>query len=222
MPMRVNLASEAALSTIVTDEFLASVKRNIGFDPETPMELLPVDLNELLAECISICEKEQWRFILRKEVSLSLPYEAFCWYDRLVFLPFGEVNSITTFTYIKDDLTTGTVSADKYTLYPHEPSKLWCSDWSDVFRRINTEQPYPITLTYTTGYASYGLIPRSTVRALKILAYHLFEYRDAISEGHGTISELPQGYCQLRDLSLLNDHRAIRYIVDDWKKVSRG
>jgi hypothetical protein len=55
---------------------------------------------------------------------------------------------------------------------------------------------------------------------LKILAYHLFEYRDAISDG--SVSELPQGYCHLRDLQLLNDKRAIRYIAEDWLKVSRG
>lgn len=220
MPMYVDLSQEAALSTIVTDELLRSVKQNIGFDPETPTSNLPVDLESLLHECISVCEKEQWRFILRKPVTLSLPYEAFMYHDRLVFLPFGRTTSITSLTYAKSSGATGTISSANYTLYTHEPSKLWCSDWSALFDDVDTAQPYPITLTYTTGYTSLSEVPKSTVRALKILAYHLFEYRDAISEGN--VQELPQGYCQLRDLSLLNDHRAIRYIVDDWSKVSRG
>lgn len=220
MPMSIGLSSEAAVTTIVNDAFLTAVKRNIGFDPETPDEHLPIDLTDLLHECIQICEKEQWRFILRKPVTLSLPYEAFCYNDRLLFLPFGTVTAITTFSYVKSDGTTGTISSNDYTIYSHEPSKLWCEDWSELFEDIDTEQPYPITLTYTTGYSSFSEVPKSTVRALKILAYHLFEYRDAVSDGKMT--ELPQGYCTLRDHNLLNDHRAIKYIVDDWNIVSRG
>jgi hypothetical protein len=220
MPMYVDLSSEAAVTTIVNDDFLTAVKRNIGFDPETPDEQLPVDLTDLLHECIQICEKEQWRFILRKDVTLSLPYEAFCYHDRLLFLPFGRVTALTTFSYVKDDNTTGTISSNDYTIYSHEPSKLWADDWSELFDDINTEQPYPITVTYTTGYSTFSEVPKSTIRALKILAYHLFEYRDAVSDN--MVSELPQGYCSLRDHHLLNDHRAIRYIVDDWTKVSRG
>jgi len=179
MPMFIDLSSEASLSTIVTEDFIRSVKRNIGFDPETPTDSLPVDIEELLHECISICEREQWRFLLRKTVTLSLPYEAFTSADRLMFLPFGRVTE-----------------------------------------DVNDEQPYPITLSYTTGYSGYDSVPKATIRALKILAYHLFEYRDAVSEG--STSELPQGYTHLRDLDLLNDHRAVRYVTDDWKKVSRG
>lgn len=218
--MYIDLSTEAAVTDIATADFITSVKRNIGFDPETPNELLPVDIEELLHECISICEREQWRFILRKDVTLSLPYEAFCYADRLVFLPFGRVTALGTFSYVKSDGTSASISSSDYTLYTHEPSKLWAEDWSELFDDIDTEQPYPITITYTTGYSSYSEVPKATIRALKILAYHLFEYRDAISDG--SVSELPQGYCQLRDLHLLNDHRAIRFVVDDWKKVSRG
>lgn len=220
MPMYIDLSTEAAVTSIVSDDFLNAVKRNIGFDPETPDDMLPVDITELLHECIQICEKEQWRFILRKTVNLSLPYEAFLERDGCFFLPFGRVTSISSFSYIKSDLTTGTVDSSDYTLYSHEPSKLWCEDWTELFEDINDIQPYPITITYTTGYSSFSEVPKSTVRALKILAYHLFEYRDAISDG--SVSELPQGYCALRDHNMLNDRRAIQYIVDDWSKVSRG
>jgi hypothetical protein len=220
MPMTINYAAESALSTIVTADFLSAVKRNIGFDPETPTASLPVDLEELLHECIHICEREQWRFILRKPVTLLLPHEAFCAADRLLFLPFGPVSSIATFSFIDTDGATQTVSSADYTLYSGEPAKLWCDDWSEVLDNIDDEQPYPVTITYTTGYSSFSLVPKSTIRALKILAYHLFEYRDAISDG--SVSELPQGYCQLRDLDLLNDQRAIRYVAEDWSKVSRG
>ncbi len=220
MPMYIDLSTEATVTSIVSADFLNSVKRNIGFDPETPDDMLPVDITELLHECIQICEKEQWRFILRKTVNLSLPYEAFLERDGCFFLPFGRVTAITSFSYTKSDLTTTTVDSSDYTLYSHEPSKLWCEDWTELFEDINDIQPYPITITYTTGYTSFSEVPKSTVRALKILAYHLFEYRDAISDG--SVSELPQGYCALRDHNILNDRRAIQYIVDDWSKISRG
>lgn len=220
MPAVIDLSSEAALSTIATTAFLNEVKRNIGFDPDTPDYDLPFDLQGLVAECIAACEREQWRFILRKPVTLSLPYRAFRNADRLLFLPYGKVTTLTSFTYQKTDGTTATVTSDKYTIYAHEPSKLWASDWSAVLSDVDDEQPYPITVTYTTGYSSFSEVPKTTIRALKILAYHLFEYRDAISEG--SVNELPQGYCQLRDLAMLNDHRAIRYVVDDYTFVSQS
>lgn len=220
MPAIVDLSSEAAITTIVTDTFLKSVKRNIGFDPETPNELIPVDLEELLHECIGVCEKEQWRFILEKSVKLLLPFEAFCKRDQLLFLPFGPVTELDAFTYTKSDATTGSVLSSSYTIYPGEPAKIWSADWSEVFDDLDCVQPYPITLTYTTGYPSYDAVPKSTIRALKILAYHFFEFRDAVADG--SVMELPQGYCSMRDLSMLNDRRAIQYVAEDWMKVSRG
>jgi len=220
MPMYVNLAQEDAVSTLVTSTLIAQIKQNLGFDTETSDTDIPVDISELMHQCISICEKEQWRFILRKPVTLQLPYEAFMSADRLVFLPFGKVSTLTTFTYKKTDGTTASVSSAGYTVYEYEPAKLFCKDWTALFVDIDDELPYPITVTYTTGYSSLSEVPKATVRALMILAYHLFEYRDAISDG--SVSELPQGYCQLRDLNLLNDMRAIRYIAEDWTKVSRG
>ena len=220
MPAIIDWSSESAVTTIVTDTFLAAIKRNIGFDPDTPTASLPVDLTDLMHECIQICEREQWRFILQKEVKLILPYEAFLAHDRLVFLPFGIITALTTFNYVDNSGVTQSVSSSDYTLYDGEPAKLWCDDWTELFDDIDNEQPYPVTIEYTTGYASYSLVPKTTIRALKILAYHLFEYRDAIFDG--SVSELPQGYCHLRDLQLLNDKRAIRYVAEDWLKVSRG
>lgn len=220
MPMYVNLAQEDPVTTLVTDALITQVKQNLGFDTETADTDIPVDIPELMHQCISVCEKEQWRFILRKPVTLNLPYEAFAAADRLMFLPFGRVTSITTFSYKKTDGTTANISSSGYTLYQNEPAKLFCKDWAALFVDIDSELPYPITVTYTTGYSSLSEVPKPTVRALMILAYHLFEYRDAISDG--TVKELPQGYCQLRDLSLLNDMRAIRYVAEDWTKVSRG
>lgn len=220
MPLYIDLSTEAAASTLITQAFINDVKRNIGFDPETPDSELPVDIVGLINTSMTICEKEQWRFLLRKTANLSLPYEAFLAADRLLVLPFGRVTSLTTFIYKKYDGTTANISSANYTVYPHEPSKLWCKDWSALFTDIDNDQPYPITVAYQTGYSSFSEIPRSTVQAIKILAYHLYEFRDAVSDN--PVSELPQGYCALRDHNLLNDMRAIKYVAEDWSKVSRG
>jgi uncharacterized phiE125 gp8 family phage protein len=220
MPAIIDLSSEAAVTDIVTSNFVASVQKNLGFDASTDAADLPVDIEELLHECIQICEREQWRFILTKSVTLLLPFEALCKADGLIFLPFGPVTALDTFTYINEDGDATAIDAADYTIYPGEPAKLWAQSWVDLVDDIDVEQPYPITIEYTTGYATYDDVPKPTIRALKILAYHLFEYRDAISDG--SVSELPQGYCQLRDLNLLNDKRAIKYVAEDWSKVSRG
>lgn len=220
MPVIIDLSSEADVTDIVTAEFIASVQSNLGFDAATDAADLPVDITDLLHECIQICEREQWRFILQKDVTLLLPFEALCNRDGLIFLPFGAVSALTTFTYIDEDGASTAIDSGDYTVYAGEPAKLWCQSWVDLMDDIDVEQPYPITITYTTGYAAYANVPKTTIRALKILAYHLFEYRDAISDG--TVSELPQGYCQLRDLDMLNDRRAIKYVGEDWSKVSRG
>lgn len=220
MPMFINLGSEAAVSTLATTAFVKAVKQQIGFDPETPDESLPVNITDLLHECIQICEREQWRFILRKTVTLTLPYSAFTNHDALCFLPFGRVAELASFNYRKSDNTIVNISSADYSILSEEPSKLWCADWEEVFADIHEEHPYPITLSYTTGYSSFPEIPKSTVRALMILAYHFFEYRDAVSES--AMVGLPQGYAALRDHNMLNDHRAIKYVVDDWSKVSRG
>jgi hypothetical protein len=214
--MYLDLATEAAVTDIVTSEFLNAVKVNLGFDVETPDSDLPVNVTALLHRCIQICEKEQWRFILRKKVTLSLPVYAFAHCDRVFVMPFGRVTALESFSYVKDDATTATVSAGDYTIYAHEPSKLWCTDWTALLSSVDTDQPYPITLSYYTGYASYAAVPKSTIQALTVLAYHLFEYRGSDE------TQLPVGYCQLRDHNLLNDRRAIQYIVDDWRVISRG
>lgn len=219
MPMHVDLSTEASLSTIVTDAFKKAVKQNLGFDPETPDDQIPVNIDDLLHQAISVCEKEQWRFILRKSVSLTLPLQAFANRDRLCFLPFGTVNTLSGFSYLKTDGTTANILGG-FSILSHEPSKLWSENWDTVLSNCNEEHPYPITVTYTTGYASHSVVPRPTIRAIMILAYHFFEYRDAVSDGQ--MLNLPQGYQQLRDLNLLNDQRAIKYITEDWSKVSRG
>jgi len=219
MPQIIDRANEAALSDLFNDAFIDSIKQHLGFDPTTPCSDLPVDIDSLLAEAVSICETQQWRFIRRKAVTLLLPYDAFCEQDGMLFLPYGKTSSITTFTFTDVDGDANAVSSANYTRYTGEPVKLWCRDWSALFPDIDPYQPYPISITYTTGYSAFADIPQHTIRALKVLCYHLYEYKDAIAES--TVSVLPQGYEYHRDLGLLNCHRAIKYCAEDYRNVGR-
>lgn len=219
MPQIIDRANEDALSVLFNTAFFNQVKQNLGYDPATPCEDLPFDIDSLLAEAVSIVETQQWRFIRRKPVTMLLPYEAFTENDCMVFLPYGPASSLSSFTYTNTSNQSVTVSSSDYTLYPGEPIKLWANNWTSVLTDIDTDLPYPVSITYTTGYSSFSAIPPSTLRAIKILAYHIHEYRDAIAEGNANI--LPQGYEYHRDLALLNCHRAIKYTAEDYDKVGR-
>jgi uncharacterized phiE125 gp8 family phage protein len=218
MPATVDLSSEAALSDLFDDDFVRELTRYLGLDPDTQPEDMPLDITELLTDAVAVCEQEQWRFIRRKSVSLLLPFSAFLECDKLVFLPFGPISSLSTFSYTDEDGATQTISSSDYTIYAGEPARLWCNDWNALFTNIDTKQPYPITVAYTTGYSTYAAVPRATVRALKVLCYHMFEQRDSVSDSVQT--PVPQSYEAHRDLNMLNNRRALKYISDDFSQVS--
>jgi hypothetical protein len=209
MPLVIDRSSEAELSTLFDTTFIRSLTQYLGLDPDTPSEDMPLSITELLEEAISSCEQEQWRLILPKEVTLLLPVEAFCATDKMLFLPLGTASDVAlTYTDLNEDEQTYT----DFTQYAGEPIRLWSDDWSELINDC-VDTMYPVTVTYTPGYTNYAEIPKSTVRALKILVCHNFEFR-------GVDSPIPKAYEHNRNLGWLNSERANRYIVDDWNKVS--
>jgi hypothetical protein len=209
MPLVIDRTSEAALSTLFDTDFIRSLTQYLGMDPDTPSDDMPLSVNELLEEAISSCEQEQWRFILPKEVTLLLPVEAFCDYDQLLFLPLGTASDLVV-SYT--DTAGATQTFTDFIKYTGEPIRLWSNNWSDLIDDC-FESPYPISLTYTPGYTSYSQIPKSTIRALKVLVCHNFEFR-------GMDIPIPKAYEHNRNLAWMNNERASRYIADDWSKVS--
>jgi len=208
MPLTIDRSSEVALSTLFDTDFINSLTEYLGIASDTPSEDMPLSVSELLEEAISSCEQEQWRFILKKDVNILLPVEAFGMMDRMLFLPLG-VGTVTL-SYL--DLNEDTQSFTDFTQYPGEPIRLWSDNWDDLTNDC-FDSPYPITASYTPGYATYEDIPKSTIRALKILVSYNFEYR-------GADVPIPKAYEHNRNLGWLNNDRANKYIVDDWNKVS--
>jgi len=210
MPVVIDRTTEAALSTLFNDTFIRSLKQYLGMHPDTPSDDMPIDVEELLTLAVSTCETEQWRFILPKEVSILLPKEAFTECDGLVFLPFGSASSVElSYTDLDEDTQTYTA----FTQYSGEPIKLYSDDWSPLYNDL-LDSPYPVTITYTPGYTAYAQIPKHTIIALKILVYHYFEFRESNHTG------VPMGYEHHRNHNLLNDQRAIKYVGENWNKVS--
>ena len=209
MPLVIDRTTEAALTTLFDTDFIRSLTKYLGMDADTPSDDMPLSVNELLEEAISACEQEQWRFILPKEVTLLLPVEAFCDSDKLVFLPLG-VASDVAISYT--DLEGDAVAFTDFTQYAGEPIRLYSEEWYSMVNDC-AEDPYPIAITYTPGYTSYAEVPKSTVRALKLLVSYNFEFR-------GVDAPIPTAYQHHRNLAWLNNDRANRYIADDWTKVS--
>lgn len=209
MPLVVNRTTEAELTTLFDTDFIRSLTKYLGMDADTPSDDMPLSVNELLEEAISACEQEQWRFILPKEVALLLPVEAFYADDKLLFLPLGTASDVAV-SYT--DLEGDTANFVDFTQYPGEPIKLYSDAWVDMVNDC-AENPYPITVTYTPGYTSYAEVPKSTVRALKLLVSYNFEFR-------GVDAPIPEAYKHHRNLAWLNNDRANKYIADDWAKVS--
>lgn len=209
MPLVIDRTSEAALTTLFDTDFIRSVTKYLGMDADTPSEDMPLSVNELLEEAISACEQEQWRFILPKEVELLLPVEAFNDYDKLLFLPLGVATDVAIHY---TDLDGATIAFTDFTQYAGEPIRLYSDTWSDMVNDC-AEDTYPVSVTYTPGYTSYAQVPKSTVRALKLLVSYNFEYR-------GVDAPMPESYKHHRNLAWLNNDRANRYISDDWTKVS--
>jgi hypothetical protein len=209
MPLTIDRTSEAELATLFDTAFINSLTQYLGIDPLTPSEDMPLSITELLEEAISTTEQEQWRFILPKEVSILLPVEAFMACDKMLFLPLGVASEVViNYTDTNGDAQT----FDDFTQYAGEPIRLWSDNWSDLTDDCFDEN-YPITAVYTPGYTSYSEIPKSTIRALKILTVHNFEYR-------GTDAPIPKAFRHNCDLAWLRNERANRYIIDDWNKVS--
>lgn len=209
MPLVIDRSSEAALSTLFDTNFIRSLTQYLGLDPDTPSEDMPLSVTELLEEAISSCEQEQWRFILPKEATILLPVEAFCGIDEFCFLPLGWAASIVI-NYT--DLDNVAQVYTDFTKYDGEPIRLWSDDWYTLINDC-ADTPYPISVVYTPGYTSYDEVPKSTVRALKILTSYNFELR-------GADQPIPKAYEHNRNLGWLNSERANKYIVDDWNKVS--
>jgi len=207
MGAKIQYDTESALGTLFTTaNFTDELHKYLGLDPAVSSANQPLDVNDLLLSLLHIVEGDQWRVILPKTITLSLPYKAFCALDNRVYLPFGEVSSITTFAYTDSSGVAQTLASSNYTLYSEEPSFIWADNWYSVMT-LSTTVPVPVTLTYTTGYTAFADIPRGTLQALKVLAYHHFVNRGDEDK------PLPMAYKHHVSQDMLNHRRSLEFVT---------
>jgi hypothetical protein len=203
----IDYTSEANVVSLFPSEFIDDFTLFLGLDPAVASQHQPVDILTLLRNCISTVERDQWRFILRKSVVVHLPANCIsppeC--DGRIYLPYGKVSALTSFTYIKEATPTvqTAVTSSDYTLHSSEPSWLWNKNWYSVLTDLYEDHPLPITITYTTGYSTFEEIPWSTLMAIKILAYHQF-----VNRGESW-QPLPDSYTHHMMHDMLRNQRAL-------------
>lgn len=174
----IDYTTEVDLTTLFDQPFIDEVTKYLGLDPNVPTNHQPVNIHSMIHQSLRMLETEQWRVILPKEVILHLPREAFCYPDNRIYLPFGEVSTITSLTYIDtaEVLTdiTSRVGDDIY-LYTRPTGFLYSDIWNTFL--VHTKLPEPITIAYTPGYTSPSEVPPGVKNALKLMVYEDFEQR---------------------------------------------
>jgi hypothetical protein len=202
MRSSVDLTTEDAIEDLFPKQFLDDFTLYLGLDPDVAVEYQPIDVIDHLRAVVRMVEQDQWRLILRKTVTMSGCLEDFCKRDNKVYLPYGPVASLTTFTYLDSSSVSQSVSSDDYFLNTSEPSYLWASNWNSV-APANSEHPAPVTITYTTGYSSFAQIPTTTLQAVKVMANYLF-----VNRGEESVAR-PAAYDHLVNHGMLRSQRAM-------------
>ena len=202
MRSSLNYITEDAVEDLFPKQFLDDFTLYLGLDPNVDIQYQPIDIIDHLKAVIHTVEKDQWRCILRKEITLAGSLDDFYQRDNRIYLPYGSVASLTTFTYLDSSSVSQTVDSADYFLSTSEPSYVWCSTWSTVVP-AHTEHPAAVGITYTTGYSSFTEIPASTLQAIKVLAYHLF-----VNRGEESVAR-PAAYDHLVNHGMLRSQRAM-------------
>ena len=186
MATKLDYTTEATLESLFSDSYVYDLTRYLGLDPLVDLIDQPINVRELLHDCVQHMEQWQFRSILQKTVTMTLPYEAFCDADNQLFLPYGNMTTLATATYVDTDGTSQDwqASTDYSLLTNNPPCKLWANNWDTVFPTIDRDLPEPITLTYVAGYASFSAVPRSTRSALQLMCKYHYDQR-------GTARDMP-------------------------------
>jgi uncharacterized phiE125 gp8 family phage protein len=120
-----------------------------------------------------------------------------CWSENdPIALPRPRLQSVTSVEYRKEDDTWAVADTGSYRVSGHgDPATLWLRDGlgpSDV-ADMDVRSDSVWRVTYTAGYGDIMSVPAALRAAVKLLAGHLFENREAVVIGNVTAVELPLG-----------------------------
>lgn len=123
-------------------------------------------------------ELEAHRALMAQTFDLKLDQ----WPGRTIKLPRPPLASITSITYTDSDGVAGTVASSNYTVYPGDPGRIVLTaagSWPAVVLR-----PGPsLVVRFVAGYGSAAAVPLRYKQAIKLLAAHWFQNREAVVSG---------------------------------------
>ena len=157
--------------------------------------------NALITTAREYCEKCTRRSLYTQTRQLSM--DAFGGSLRVIELPYGPVQSITSVVYVDENGDSQTISADNYQLDNNrEPARLaparLCT-WPST----DNETLAAVTITYVTGWDDTDNIPTGYKHAIKLLAAHWWEHPEAVTM-EGTPHYVPMTVRLLMDLENQN------------------
>ncbi|MAR55851.1 MAG: hypothetical protein CMM93_01585 [Rickettsiales bacterium] len=145
--------------------------------------------DEVLAEYITAAREHAEHVTGRRLVTQTLEVSLPCFRHEM-FLPASPVQSIEAITYRNMQGEVVTLSADDYQLYANlEPAKVspvYGKSWPAILH----DQPDSAVIRFVAGYGDATEVPRSLVQAIKMLAAHWYEHREAVYM-NGTANDMP-------------------------------
>ena len=113
--------------------------------------------------------------------------------DNIFEIPYGQLQSVSSITYMDTDGNSNTLVADIYDVdTASEPGKVVLA-YNQSWPSVSLYPTNPISIEFTCGYGDRGSAVPSMIRhAAKILAGHLYENREASITGI-TIQTVPIG-----------------------------
>lgn len=147
-------------------------------------------ITTLIKVARQICEVYAGLSFVTQERQVKLDRFPYDYKKYWIELPYGPVQYVTSFTYTKDDNTTGTLVLNtNYRLDTHSRlARLFpinsdgeIDTWPTDYKLI----PHPITITYQCGYdsVSYEPLPDQIKQAILLQVASMFENRQDEQQG---------------------------------------
>ena len=122
-------------------------------------------------------EERTRRGFVTQSWTLKLP----CFSDSII-LPRAPLQSVTSITYIDEDGASQTLASDQYTVLASTlPGRIIPA--YDVTYPTHRAQTDAITIEYVVGYGAASSVPERIKQAIRLLAAHWYENREAVITG---------------------------------------
>jgi len=147
-------------------------------------------LNSLIQAAREYCE----RITGRQFVSATYDQTFEKWEDNLV-LSYPPLSSVTSVKYYDEDGVEQTLSSAVYDVVTNEEPGYIRLAYNQSWPTIRSQNE-PITVRFVAGYGVDDDVPSVLKQAIKLLAGHLFEHREAVARLHRgeTMTELPLAF----------------------------